>query len=174
MAAPVLVFSNKPGCGAIEKARQFGIATEVLDHKDFPNRNAFDRAVVGSLQAYSPDLIVLAGYMRIVTPEFLDAFPKRVINIHPAILPAFPGVDGVRQAWEYGVKVIGCTVHFVDAQVDHGPIIVQKAISVDANESAEDWVRRLLVVEHEALIEAVNLVAQGRTSIDGRRVKVLS
>lgn len=171
-AEPVVVFSNKPDALALTKAKAAGVATEVLAHKDFASREAFDAAVVTCLRRYAIELVVLAGYMRIVTPIFLAAFANRVINIHPSLLPAFPGTNSVKQAWDYGVKVVGCTAHFVDAAIDHGPIIAQQALVVREGETAEELAARLLPLEHETLLTAINLVAKGQVIVEGRRVIV--
>ena len=172
-AEPVLVFSNKAKAKALTVAQSFGVPTEYLSHKDFASREDFDAKVVEILKAHDVELVVLAGYMRIVTPTFLAPFHNRVINIHPALLPAFPGTDGIRQAYDYGVKVAGCTVHFVDDKVDHGPIISQKALAVHAKDTVDSLAQRVLALEHEALVEAVNWVASGRVVIDGRRVVIV-
>lgn len=171
-ARPVVVFSNNSNAPALKRAQDAGISTEAIAHRDFADRQDFDRAVVACLRRYAVELVVLAGYMRIVTPVFLDAFPNKVINIHPALLPAFPGTDGVKQAWEYGAKIVGCTAHFVDAAVDHGPIIAQRALAVREGETAAELAARLLPLEHETLLAAVNAVAKGQATIAGRRVVI--
>ncbi len=169
---PAVVFSNKPEAPALATARDFGIPVESIHHKTFSSRQDYDRAVIDCLSRYDVQGAVLAGYMRIVTPVFLDAFPKGVVNIHPSLLPSFRGVDGVQQAWDYGAKVVGCTVHFVNAEVDDGPIIVQKSIDVMPDETAAALGSRLLDIEHKAIVEGVNLWGEGRLSIVGRRVVV--
>ena len=173
-ADPVVVFSNRPDAPALAHAAAAGVATESLSARGCSDRAAYDAAVVDCLRPYRCDLIALAGYMRIVTPTFLAAWPGRVLNIHPSLLPAFPGLHAVEQAWRYGVRVSGCTVHFVDAEVDHGPIIVQRTVPVLPDDSVNDLAARILEQEHLAFVEAVNLVATGRTRVEGRRVIVVS
>lgn len=170
---PVVVFSNRADAPGLAAAAAAGLPTLVLPSKGRADRAAFDGELVAALQPYRPDSAVLAGYMRIVTPTFLAAFPGGVVNIHPSLLPSFPGVDAVRQAWEWGVKVVGCTVHFVDAEVDHGPIILQRTLMVGDAADAADLASRLLVEEHRAIVEAVALWGAGRLRIDGRRVTIL-
>jgi phosphoribosylglycinamide formyltransferase-1 len=167
-----VVGANVPGCGALERARRAGLPTFVVDHRDFAERTAFDRAVADALAARQVELVVMAGFMRLVTPVLLDAFPARVINIHPALLPAFPGVAGQRQALEHGVKVAGCTVHFVDAGKDSGPIIAQAAVPVLEDDDEERLHTRILAEEHHLLPAVVRAIAEGRVAIQGRRVHV--
>jgi phosphoribosylglycinamide formyltransferase-1 len=124
------------------------------------------------LRSVGADFIVLAGYMRIVGPTLLDAFPGRIVNVHPSLLPAFPGLDAQKQAIECGAKVSGCTVHFVDAGVDTGPIIVQRALEVEVGETADSLAARILALEHEALPEALRLISEGRVEVEGRRVRI--
>jgi phosphoribosylglycinamide formyltransferase-1 len=168
----VVVGANLEGCLALERARKAGIATFVLAHKAFAAREDFDRALVAELKKHEVELIVLAGFMRVLTPVFLDAFPKRVINIHPALLPAFPGTHAQKQAFDYGVKVSGCTVHFVDKGTDTGPIIAQAVVPVLPDDSEETLQKRILAEEHRLLPAVVRAVAAGRVSIDSRRVRV--
>lgn len=171
-ASVELVLSNKPGVYALERAARAGVATAVLSHKDFSTREAFDAEVVRLLRARSVDTVALAGFMRIVTPTLLDAFASRVINVHPALLPSFVGVDAQRQALDYGAKITGCTVHFVDAGTDTGPIIAQAAVPVLEDDTVEALRARVLVEEHRLLPLALQWLAEGRLSIDGRRVRV--
>jgi phosphoribosylglycinamide formyltransferase-1 len=168
----VVVGANVEGCQALERARKAGIETFVLSHKAFAAREDFDRAMVAELKRREVELVVLAGFMRVLTPAFLDAFPKRVINIHPALLPAFPGVHAQRQAFDYGVKLSGCTVHFVDAGTDTGPIIAQAAVPVLPDDSEESLQQRILAEEHRLFPAVVRAVAAGRVSVEGRRVRV--
>ena len=167
-----VVLSNKPEVYALERAARAGVAHTVLSHKGFASREAYDGALVRVLREHGVDTVVLAGFMRIVTPTLLDAFAQRVINVHPALLPAFPGVDGQQQAWDYGAKIAGCTVHFVDAGTDTGPIIAQSAVPVLEEDTVESLRARILVEEHRLLPSALQLLAQGRLAIDGRRVRV--
>ncbi len=168
----VVVGANVEGCLALERARKAGIETFTLSHKAFAIREDFDRALVAELEKRGVELVVLAGFMRVLTPAFLDAFPKRVVNIHPALLPAFPGVHGQKQAFDYGVKVAGCTVHFVDAGTDTGPIIAQAVVPVLPDDTEETVQKRILAEEHRLLPAVVRTVAAGKVSVDGRRVRV--
>lgn len=168
----VVVGANVPGCGALARARQAGIPTFLLDHRAFASRAAFDAALVEALGRHGVELVVLAGFMRLLTPAFLDAFPQRVVNVHPALLPAFPGTHGQRQAVEYGVKIAGCTVHFVDTGTDTGPIIAQAAVPVLEGDGEESLRLRILAEEHRLLPAAVRALAEGRVRVEGRRVRV--
>jgi phosphoribosylglycinamide formyltransferase-1 len=173
-----LVLSNKADAGGLERATKAGVPTRVLSHRDFASREAFDGAMVEALRTAGAEWIVLAGFMRVVTPVFLDAYRDRVINIHPALLPAFPGVDAQAQAIAYGVKVSGCTVHFVDPGVDTGPIILQEVVPVLDGDDRSALAARILEREHALLLRAITLVAQGRVRIEEapaggrRRVKI--
>ncbi|MFO0609394.1 MAG: phosphoribosylglycinamide formyltransferase [Polyangiales bacterium] len=167
----VLVVSNKPGVGALDRAAARGVATEVIPHKGFASREAFDGALVAALRARDVELVVLAGFMRVLTPVFLDAFPGRVLNVHPALLPSFPGVDAQAQALAYGVRVTGATVHFVDAGVDTGPIVAQAPVPVLDDDTVDTLRARILREEHRLLVGAVHAVATGRARVEGRRVR---
>lgn len=167
----VLVVSNQPGVGALDRAAKHGVPAEVISHKDFASREAFDAALVTALRARDVGLVVLAGFMRIVTPVLLDAFPGRVINVHPALLPSFPGVDAQAQALAYGVRVTGATVHIVDAGVDTGPILAQAPVPVLDDDTVETLRARILREEHRLLVGAVHAVATGRARVEGRRVR---
>jgi len=166
----VCVISNRPGVRALERAAAAGVPALVVDHKQFPGREPFERALLASLAEHRVEAVVLAGFMRLLTSGFLDRFPDRVINIHPSLLPAFPGVDAQRQAFEHGVKVTGATVHFVDAGLDAGPIILQAAVPVLDGDDVETLRARILEREHELLPRALALLAAGRLTRDGRRV----
>jgi phosphoribosylglycinamide formyltransferase-1 len=168
----VVVGANVPGCGALGRAERAGVATFCLDHKTFPARAAFDDALTAALEAHRVDLIVLAGFMRLLGAAFLDRWKDRVVNIHPALLPAFPGVHAQQQAFDYGVKVAGCTVHFVDAGTDTGPIIAQAVVPVLDDDDAERLRLRILAEEHRLLPAAVRALAEGRVTLTGRRVQV--
>ncbi len=167
----VLVVSNKPGVGALDRAAARGVATEVIPHRDYPSREAFDGALVAALRARDVELVVLAGFMRVLTSVFLDAFPGRVLNVHPALLPSFPGVDAQAQALAYGVRVTGATVHFVDAGVDTGPIVAQAPVPVLDDDTVDTLRARILREEHRLLVGAVHAVATGRARVEGRRVR---
>ncbi len=157
-----MVLSNRDGVYALERARKAGVPTKVISHRDFPERSAFDRALVEALRAAGVTSIALAGFMRVLTPTFLQAFPGRVINIHPALLPAFPGTHAQRQALEYGVKVAGCTVHFVDAGTDTGPIIAQTAVPVHDTDTEESLQARILTCEHELYVSVLRWWSEDR------------
>lgn len=161
-----LVVSNKPGVGALDRAAAHGVPSAVLPHKEFASREAFDSAIVAKLQGAGVTHVVLAGFMRVVTPVLLDAFPDRVINVHPALLPAFPGVDAQAQALAYGVRVTGCTVHFVDAGVDTGPILAQAVVPVEDGDDRARLATRILAREHELLVASLQWIAEGRVTID--------
>jgi phosphoribosylglycinamide formyltransferase-1 len=160
------VASDKPEAMALERARRAGIDAEVFPADGFPDRTARDAAIAGWLGERGVELVVLAGYMQLLSVEFLDAFPHRVINVHPALLPAFPGLDAVQQALDYGVKVFGVTVHFVDHGVDTGPVILQRAIELpDALDSGQ-VLERLHPIEHDLLVDAARLIARGAVALD--------
>ncbi len=165
-----LVISNRRHAGGRERARRAGIAEQWLWHKKFASREAYDAALVEALRAAGCEWVCLAGFMRIVTPVLLDAFAGRVINIHPALLPAFPGVDGQQQAVEHGVRIAGATVHFVDSGTDTGPIICQGAVPVHPADDVDAVKQRILAVEHRLLPMALRMAVEGRLSIEGRRV----
>lgn len=168
----VCLLCNVPGARVLERASGAKIPTEVISHKDYVAREEFDTAVVERLRGYTPDLIVLAGYMRMLSPVFLRAFPDKVINIHPALLPAFPGVHGIKDAWDYGVKVTGVSVHFVDEGMDTGPIIAQQALSIEEGESLEALEERIHKIEHALYPCVIADFARGRIRREGRRVIV--
>ncbi|MCW5891900.1 MAG: phosphoribosylglycinamide formyltransferase [bacterium] len=167
-----VVISNRPGAKALERAAAAGVPTEVVDHRAFMGREPFERRVIEVLRARGVELVVLAGFDRLVTPVLLGAFPGRVMNIHPALLPAFKGLHAQRQAAEYGVRIAGATVHFVDEEVDHGPIILQGAVAIGPDDDAATVARRILAVEHELYPQAIQLYAEGRLVLDGRRVRI--
>ena len=168
----VLVLSNTPGAGALTRAEQAGIATALIDHRTFADRVDFDRAVVQALQSASVDLVVLAGFMRLITAPFIDAFPERIINIHPALLPAFPGLHVQKKALEAGARFSGCTVHFVDGGVDTGPIIIQAVVPILDDDDEASLSARILVQEHQIYPRAIQLIAEGQVRIEGRRVRI--
>ena len=165
----VCVLSNRPGAPGIARAREYGYAAHVVDHKAFANRAAHEEEVLRVLDAARPDFICLAGYMRLLGPSFVERWRNRIVNIHPSLLPSFPGVDAQAQAVAYGVKVSGCTVHLVDEHLDAGPIVVQRTVPVLDDDTAETLSARILVQEHQAYVEALRKLA-GRWRIDGRRV----
>lgn len=165
-AKAAVVVSNVAGVGALDRARSAGVPTVVVEHGRYRDRRAFDAAVVAALRDHGVDLVVLAGFMRIVTEVLLDAFPLRVVNVHPALLPSFPGVHGPRQAIAYGVRVAGCTVHFVDGGTDTGPIIAQAAVPVLEGDDEEALRLRILEKEHDLLPRVLQWIAEGRVTVD--------
>jgi phosphoribosylglycinamide formyltransferase-1 len=171
----VAVISNEPGAQALDRAAAAGVETAVMPQDEFPNRAARDEAIAEGLSRRGVDLVVLAGYMQLLTPAFLARFPNRVINVHPALLPAFAGVRAIEQSLEYGVKVFGVTVHFVDEGIDSGPVILQRAIELPDARTPEEVRTALRPIEHELLPEAIRLIATGGVSFDAenpRRVVV--
>jgi phosphoribosylglycinamide formyltransferase 1 len=171
-ARAAIVVSNRPGVRALERAAAAGVPTCVVDHRTFARREAFDAALVEKLRQADVELVVLAGFDRLVSRVLLGAFPQRVINIHPALLPAFKGLHAQRDALEYGVKLAGATVHLVDEETDHGPIIVQGAVVVRPDDTEETLRERILAIEHEIYPAAIQLFADGRIEVRGRRVVV--
>lgn len=166
-----VVISNIPSAPGLETARAFGLKAISLPSKGVP-REEYDRQVVELLQQYEVDLICLAGFMRILTPEFIRAFPQRILNIHPSLLPAFPGLHAQRQAFEYGVKVAGCTVHFVDEGLDSGPVILQATVLVEPEDNEEDLAARILREEHRIYTDAIRMILENRIEIRGRKTKI--
>ena len=164
-----VVISNKADAGGIEVARRLGLIAMVIPSKG-RQREEHDREVVSALQQHKVDLVCLAGYMRLLSPGFVQQFPRRVLNIHPSLLPSFPGLEAQQQAFAYGVKITGCTVHFVDEELDHGAIIVQKAIPVLEADDEHTLAARILEQEHLAYSEAINIVLQESFEISGRRL----
>ena len=176
---PTVVISNKSTAKGLKIARKFGVQTEVVESKGFQgSRWEYDKKIISVLKKYQVTpkngLICLAGFMRIISPEFIKKYKNRVLNIHPAILPAFPGLDAQKQAIDHGVKYSGCTVHFADDGVDSGPIIVQAIVKVKDDDTEETLAKRILSKEHKAYSEAVKLIAENKIKIVGRKVKKLS
>jgi phosphoribosylglycinamide formyltransferase-1 len=164
-----VVVSNKPDAKGLERAKARNIPTRMIPSKGL-EREAYDRQVAAVLQEYKVDLICLAGYMRLLSPYFVAAFPQRILNIHPSLLPSFPGLESQRQALEYGVKFAGCTVHFVDENLDAGPIVLQSVVPVEDTDDEEQLSERILKEEHRIYTEAVKIVLEGEYRIKGRRV----
>jgi phosphoribosylglycinamide formyltransferase-1 len=164
-----VVISNRADAAGVETARQRGIPARVIPSKGKP-REEHDRAVVDALRENKVDLICLAGYMRLLSPWFVQQFPHKILNVHPSLLPAFPGLEAQQQAFAFGVKVTGCTVHFVDEELDHGPIIVQKTVPVLDSDEEGTLAARILEQEHIAYTEAIQIVLQGKFEIAGRRM----
>ncbi|MCJ7652350.1 MAG: phosphoribosylglycinamide formyltransferase [Actinobacteria bacterium] len=169
----VLVLSDNPDAYALERARKRDIPTCVVLLSDYPDRPSYDKAVVEALEEARVDLVVLAGYMKLAGPELVRALKGRIMNIHPALLPSFPGTHGVRDALEHGAKVSGVTVHFVDGGLDTGPIIVQEAVPVEESDDEETLHNRIHQAEYRQYPKAVRLFAEGRLKIDGRKVRVM-
>lgn len=167
-----LVISNRAQAAGLERATRAAIPTRVIDHHEFATREAFDGALADALRAAGVELVVLAGFDRLITRVLLDAFPNRIVNVHPALLPAFKGLHAQRQALAYGARITGATVHFVDEVEDHGPIILQGAILVAPDDTEETLAQRILEVEHRLYPAAIQLFAQGRLVVEGRRVRI--
>jgi phosphoribosylglycinamide formyltransferase 1 len=164
-----VVISNKPEAGGLEMARRLGLKSLAIPSKG-KTREDHDRQVVAALRDHNVDLICLAGYMRLLSPWFVQQFPQRILNMHPSLLPAFPGLEAQQQAFAYGVKVSGCTVHFVDEELDHGAIIVQKTVPVLDTDDEHALAARILEQEHIAYSEAVRIVVEGKWQVVGRRL----
>jgi phosphoribosylglycinamide formyltransferase-1 len=160
------VISNNADIPGLEFAQRHGIHTEVVNHRDYPSRDAFDRALMQSVDRHAPDLVILAGFMRVLTDGFVTHYAGRMINIHPSLLPAFPGLSTHQRALEAGVKIHGCTVHFVTPTVDHGPIIVQAAVPVNLNDTPQTLAARVLEQEHRVFPQAIRWFLEDRLSID--------
>jgi phosphoribosylglycinamide formyltransferase-1 len=167
-----IVISNNPEAYGITRAKKHGIPVVVLRNGDFQNKAAFDLELIRILKNNCVDLVILAGFMRIITPALLNAFPHKIMNIHPALLPSFPGIHGQKQALDYGVKLSGCTVHFVDEGVDTGPIIIQSAVQVFDDDTEDTLAARILKEEHRIYSQAIQLFAEGKIEIKGRKVRI--
>lgn len=167
-----VVISDFDDAYALERAKQAGIPTVAVVRKQCAGKEEFEAKIIAALESYGCELVVLAGFMRILSADFVHHFENKIINIHPAILPSFPGLHGQRQAFEYGVKVAGCTVHFVDAGTDSGPIILQKVVPAYFEDDEDTLAARILVEEHKAMPEALKLWAEDKLEIIGRKVKI--
>lgn len=168
------VISNQAGAGGLALAERRGVATRVVPHREYPSREAFDAALAQEIDRHAPRLVVLAGFMRILTPGFVARYAGRLLNIHPSLLPLFPGLDTHRRALEAGVKVHGCTVHFVTADLDHGPIVVQAAVPVRAADTADTLAARVLEQEHVVYPQAIRWFLDARLRLEGSRVTLES
>ncbi len=171
---PAIIISNKSDAKGLKIAQRLGIKTEVIESKDFKgSRSDYDKKIISTLEKYGVTpkngLVCLAGFMRIISPEFVKKYKNRIINIHPALLPAFPGLDAQKQAVEYGSKYSGCTVHFVDSGVDTGPIILQSIVKIRKGDTEKTLAKRILAKEHQAYTEAIRLFAEKRIKIAGRK-----
>ncbi len=171
-AEVAVVISNRADAPGLAWAHEHGLTTALLPHGDYSSREAHDRAVVERLREAAVEWVCLAGYMRLLSAVFVETFRDRILNIHPALLPSFPGLHGQHQAWAYGVKVAGCTVHFVDLELDHGPIVVQRAVPVLPDDDEDSLARRILEQEHIAYPEALRLVLSAGWRFEDRRVVV--
>ena len=171
-AKVAVVISNKPDAYGLERAKKHNVATAVFEPEKFADKNTYELEIVKTLKEYKIDLVCLAGYMRIVGPVLLEHFPGKMVNIHPALLPSFPGLHGQKQAIEHGVKVSGVTVHFVDEGCDTGPIILQTAVPVLEDDTEETLSARILEQEHKSYPEAIKLFAEGKLKMEGRRVRI--
>lgn len=167
-----LVLSNEPDAYGLERAKKHNIPTAVVNHRDYSSRAEFEDAIIDAIKNYEIDLFCLAGFMRVLTDNFLGKFPNRVINIHPALLPSFAGSQGQQDAFDYGVKFTGCTVHFVDTGVDTGPIIIQAVVPLKQDDTVETLKKRILALEHKVYPQAIQYIASGAVEIVGRKVVI--
>jgi phosphoribosylglycinamide formyltransferase 1 len=164
------VIANRPDAAGLAFAASHGIATAVVDHRQFPDRESFDAALAGEIDAFAPDLVVLAGFMRVLTAGFVDHYAGRMLNVHPSLLPSFPGLKTHQQALDAGVRLHGASVHFVTSQLDHGPIVVQSAVPVESNDTPATLAERVLATEHIIYPRAVRWFVEGRLALNGQRV----
>ncbi len=169
-----VVVSNIPGVQGLERAEKHGICTCVVPHAEYPSRQAHDRALIETLYSFGVQAVCLAGYMRLISPDFVQAFPNKILNIHPSLLPSFPGLHAQKQAVDYGVCLSGATVHFVDQELDHGPVIIQAAVPVGPGLGEKEAAKRILALEHRIYPQAVQWLAKGRLHIEQGRVHLLS
>ena len=167
-----LLIVDNPDAYAIERAKKHSIEYLYINPKEFPTKDDFFLKIADELKARNVELVIFAGFMRIVRKPLIDAFPNRILNIHPALLPSFPGLHGQKQAMDYGVRISGCTVHFVDEGMDTGPVIIQAAVPVSPDDTEETLSARILKLEHKIFPEAIRLYADGRLSVEGRVVKI--
>jgi phosphoribosylglycinamide formyltransferase-1 len=168
-----LVISNRPDAAGLDKAASFGIPTAVVDHSRFASKAAFEAELLRALEEHGCEIVCLAGFMRVISADFISRYPHRILNVHPSLLPAFPGLNVQRKALEYGVRLSGCTVHFVVPEVDAGPIVAQAAVPVADGDTEESLAARILEQEHSIYPEALRLLAEGRLRVEGRRVMIL-
>ena len=168
-----VVISNNPDAYALVRAKKHNIASVIINHTDFETREDCDQKIIDILKAYSVELVVMAGFMRILSPLFLNAFPMKILNIHPAILPAFPGINAQKRAAEYGVKFSGCSVHFADEGVDSGPVIIQAIVPAYDDDTEDTLAARILKEEHRIYPQAIQFYAEGRIEVIGRKVRII-
>ena len=171
-AEVAVVISNRPEAAGLARAAELGLKIAVVDHSEYPDRGHFEAALVGRLRAERVELVCLAGFMRLLTPQFIAAFPERILNVHPSLLPSFPGLDAQRQAFVYGVRYSGCTVHLVNAELDAGPIVCQSAVAIEPGDTENVLAARILEQEHRLYPEAIRLFAEERVRVVGRRVEI--
>ncbi|OGX23228.1 MAG: phosphoribosylglycinamide formyltransferase [Omnitrophica WOR_2 bacterium RBG_13_44_8] len=167
-----LLVSDNPQAGALGRAKRAGIKVALVKREDFPDKKDFEAGIIQHLEENQIGLIVLAGFMRLLSQEFVSRYPGRILNIHPALLPSFKGTQGVKDAFDYGAKVTGVTVHFVDEKMDHGPIILQKTVKIEEGDTLESLEKKMHKIEHQIYPEAIGLFVEGKLKIEGRRVRV--
>ena len=168
-----LLVCDNPKAKVLEKAKRQGVKSVLVKREDFPTKQEFENKIIQHLEENKIDLIVLAGFMRILSQEFVARFRNRILNIHPAILPAFKGTAGIKDAFEYGAKITGVTVHFIDTDMDHGPIILQQAVKIEEDDSLESLEAKIHKIEHKLYPQAVRLFVEGKLKIEGRKVRVI-
>ena len=168
-----LLVCDNPKAKVLSKAKRAGVQVFLIEQKDFASKKEFEERIIQRLQEAGIDLIVLAGFMRIISPEFVQRYRYKILNIHPALLPSFKGTQGIEDAFNYGVKITGVSVHFVDEQMDHGPIILQAPVKIDQNDTLESLESKIHQIEHKIYPEAVRLFIEGRLKVEGRKVKIL-
>ncbi len=169
-----LLVCDTPKAGAIGRAKRAGIKIALIKREDFTNKEDFENKIIAHLEENKIDLIVLAGFMRMLSPEFVERYTSRILNIHPALLPSFKGTEAIKDAFDYGVKVTGVTVHFVDEKMDHGPIILQKAVQIQEDDTLESLEKRIHKIEHHLYPEAISLYVEGKLKLEGRKVRISS
>ncbi len=165
-----LLVCDNPSAGAIRRAKRAGIPVALIKREDFPSKDAFEQEIIRRLETYKIELVVLAGFMRMLSPAFVDRYQNKILNIHPALLPAFRGTQGIKDAFDYGVKITGVTVHFVDGQMDHGPIVLQAPVKIEEGETLQGLEAKIHKVEHRLYPEAIRVCAEGKLKLEGRRV----
>lgn len=169
-----LLVCDNPGAGAIGRAKRQGIKVALVKRKNFATKRDFEAKIIEHLEANKIDLIVLAGFMRMLSPEFVQRYKNRILNIHPALLPSFKGTEGIHDAFNYGIKVTGVTVHFVDEEMDHGPIVLQRQVKIEEDDTLDSLEAKIHKIEHKIYPEAVRLFVEGKLKIEGRKVRVIS
>ena len=168
-----LLVCDNPKALVLAKAKKLGIKTALVKREEYKDKRDFEAAIIGYLKEEKIDLIVLAGFMRMLSNDFVSGFSNKIINIHPALLPSFKGTEGIKDAFDYGAKVTGVTVHFVDGKMDHGPIILQQALKIDENDTLESLEKKIHKIEHRLYPEAIRLYCEGRLKLEGRKVRIL-